>query len=191
MRTSLSLSGFKELEKALSEIEKASTRKAVSRRALKKGGEPIAQSMRQKAPRDDGQLQDNITVSAKIKNEAGKAAFAQAMRQSGGLDKETAVAAMRDARRAAKGTVPPVFMYVGPTVKAPHAHLVEFGTAPHVLGGRFEGAMHPGTAPQPFARPAWDEQKEAALQRIGEELGNEIMKNARRAASKARKAARG
>nr|WP_301538897.1 HK97-gp10 family putative phage morphogenesis protein [Pseudogemmobacter hezensis] len=185
------MTGFKELEQALAQIEKQSTQKAVARRALKKGGEPLAAKMRQKAPRDDGQLQDNIAVSTRIKNEVGNAAYARVMRDSGGIDKETALSAMRDARRAAKGTVPPVFMYVGPTVKAPHAHLVEFGTAPHINGGKFAGTKHPGTAPQPFARPAWDEDKEAVLKRIGEELGKEITKAARRAANKAAKAARG
>lgn len=37
--------------------------------------------------------------------------------------------------------------------EAPHAHLVEHGTAPHPQGGIFAGTMHPGTAPQPFFRP--------------------------------------
>lgn len=31
-----------------------------------------------------------------------------------------------------------------------YPHLVEFGTAPHVNGGRFAGSQHPGTSAQPF-----------------------------------------
>jgi hypothetical protein len=31
-----------------------------------------------------------------------------------------------------------------------YAHIVEFGSAPHVVGGLYAGAMHPGTPPQPF-----------------------------------------
>lgn len=187
MKTTFSLTGFKELERALSQIEKQSTQKAVARRALKKGGEPIAAKMRSLAPRDDGQLQENIAVSTKVKNEVGAAAYSARMRETGGTDKAGAVSAMRDARRAAKGTAPPVFMYVGATVKAPHAHLVEFGTAPHINAGLFAGSEHPGTAPQPFARPAWDAEKNATIERIAKELGNEIMKAARRAANKAAK----
>ena len=31
-----------------------------------------------------------------------------------------------------------------------YARLVEFGTAPHIVGGLFAGAEHPGTAAQPY-----------------------------------------
>lgn len=34
-----------------------------------------------------------------------------------------------------------------------YAHLVEFGTAPHEQGGKFKGAHHPGTPPQPYFYP--------------------------------------
>lgn len=36
-----------------------------------------------------------------------------------------------------------------------YAHLVEFGTAPHAAGGKFKGAMHPGTPAQPFFWPSY------------------------------------
>ncbi len=39
------------------------------------------------------------------------------------------------------------------------AHLVELGTAPHAIG---EGE-HPGTEPQPFMRPAVDENRNAVI----------------------------
>lgn len=31
----------------------------------------------------------------------------------------------------------------------------EFGTAPHIVGGKFAGAEHPGTAPRAFFFPSW------------------------------------
>lgn len=40
-----------------------------------------------------------------------------------------------------------------PSVRYPH--LVEFGTAPHVVGGMFAGALHPGTPAQPYFFPAY------------------------------------
>jgi HK97 gp10 family phage protein len=58
------------------------------------------------------------------------------------------------------------------------AHLVEFGTAPHeikakhakalkLLDGReVESVMHPGAKAHPFMRPAFDTQKDAALDAI-------------------------
>ena len=57
------------------------------------------------------------------------------------------------------------------------AHLVEFGTAPHSL---FPGAsrrrnrfqhlppFHPGTAPEPFFRPAYESTKDRVVQRYAE-----------------------
>lgn len=63
-----------------------------------------------------------------------------------------------------------------------YAHLVEKGTAPHVIlasggstavkvlaaGARIFGAKvdHPGSAPRPFMRPAFDTQAESALEAV-------------------------
>lgn len=41
------------------------------------------------------------------------------------------------------------------------AHLVEFGTKPHEQPGR--GHRHPGSAPRPFFRPAFDAHSEEVL----------------------------
>jgi HK97 gp10 family phage protein len=57
--------------------------------------------------------------------------------------------------------------------KVPHAHLQEFGTVNH--------------GPQAFMRPAWDSQQGKALDIVKSELGNEIMKAAKRLAKKAAK----
>jgi len=47
-----------------------------------------------------------------------------------------------------------------------YAHLVEFGVAPHRVGGRFKGAMHPGTQAQPFFFPAYRALKKRVRARI-------------------------
>jgi len=39
--------------------------------------------------------------------------------------------------------------------KVRYAHLVEFGAAPHINGGKFSGSQHPGTAAQPFFYPSY------------------------------------
>lgn len=71
-----------------------------------------------------------------------------------------------------------VEMFVGPSYElgggGRHGHLLEFGTQHH--------------APQPFARPAWDSDKTALLDRLGKHLWEEIDKSIARAK---RKAARG
>lgn len=182
MKVSVKVEGLRELESALSQLEKRATRTAVARRALKKAGEPVAEAMRALAPEVDGDLRQSITVSTKLASDAGKQAFHQAMKA--GLGKAAAVSAMRGARRAAKSAAPPVMMFVGPSTKAFHAHFVEFGTAPHINGGMFKGSQHPGSAPRPFARPAWDAQQGTALRLITEELRSEIMKAVKRQAAR-------
>ncbi len=68
-----------------------------------------------------------------------------------------------------------------------YAHLVEFGTNPHHVGkgskrskGVGSGLMHPGTAPQPFLRPAYDTKGMAAKTEIERvvrvELEKELVK---------------
>ncbi len=183
MKVSAKVTGFNEFETALLQIDKAATRKSVARRALKVAGQPVADGMRSRAPVDDGVLRDSVLVSTKIKGEAGKAAYAQTMRRTSG-NKAMAVKSMRDARREAKGSNPPVMMFVGPSTKAYHVHFIEFGTKPHINAGLFAGSKHPGTAPQPFIRPAWDATSGTALDLIAEAMGQEIMKAAARQAKR-------
>ena len=66
MKGLVRLEGFKELEKALSEIGKASTQKAVVRRALKKAAQPMADTAMALAPRQEGTLQASIAVGTKL-----------------------------------------------------------------------------------------------------------------------------
>lgn len=49
---------------------------------------------------------------------------------------------------------PPVYLAAVDRRRAPHAHLVEFGTGPryHATTGKYVGHM----PPQPFWRPSWD-----------------------------------
>lgn len=51
--------------------------------------------------------------------------------------------------------------------KIRRAHLIEFGTAPHIVGGIYEGAEHPGTNPQPFFYPPFRAGKRGAKSAIG------------------------
>lgn len=184
MKVTAKLTGLKELEAALADLEKTATRKAVARNALKKAGAPIAAKANELAPTGNKRkLKGSVIVSTKIVGEPGKAAYAKTMRATAG-NKGLATKAMRDARRAAKGTLPPVMMFVGPVETIFYSHLVEFGTKPHINGGKFAGSKHPGTRPQPFLRPAWDSTQAEALTRISDELRSEIMKAAKRQAKR-------
>lgn len=47
-----------------------------------------------------------------------------------------------------------------------YARFIEFGTAPHINGGRFAGSENPGTAAQPFFYPAYRATRKRAKGRI-------------------------
>lgn len=47
-----------------------------------------------------------------------------------------------------------------------YARFIEWGTAPHLNGGRFAGSQNPGTAAQPFFFPAFRANRKRAKSRI-------------------------
>jgi HK97 gp10 family phage protein len=164
--------GLKELDEMLGKLSK-SMAKTVLRNALKKAGVPIRDSAAAMAPVDRGGLSASLTVSPKLKKS----------QKPGGFRDRTAVN-----------------VYVGPDAKrAPHAHLVEFGTAPHTIiaglrrkratgkkvladGDMIFGkvAQHPGATAKPFMRPAFDENKEKALDILVKEIAAELVKAVKR-----------
>lgn len=152
--------GLKELEKALGQLPRA-TGKNVLRRVALKNIEPVAQAMRENAT---GGMKDDIVVTTK--------------RPKGG------------GREPRKSTVE---VFAGPR-HSRLGHLTEFGTAPHTIkaratnkGGKMvfyvDGRIvaspivhHPGTPPQPFVRPAWDEEAPGLPMSVGADLFAEIKK---------------
>lgn len=168
MSISVSVSGLSELDRALGNLSKATARN-VLKRTLAKAAEPIRDEAKRLAPvrPGSGRLRDSIMISTKVKNKVGNAEYSAAMRA--GLGKEAARSALLAARKAGKGTGSFVEVYVGPARGAGvirYAHIVEFGS------------IH--TAMQPYMRPAWDAQKDAALNIIKTELRDQIMAAARR-----------
>lgn len=177
------LEGLHDLERALEQVARQSTRTAITRRALQKAAEPMAELARQYAPYDEGELEASIKISSRVVGEVGRAAYSATMRETGG-DKGLAIAAMRAARRSFKALNPAVNLYMGPTRNAFHAYWIEFGTAPHVNGGKFAGSRHPGTAPEPFMRPAFDAEARPTIDRLAPLIWTEIEKHAARVAKR-------
>lgn len=71
--------------------------------------------------------------------------------------------------------------------KAPHAHLVEFGTAPHKIEPANAGALaiagqpvrsvdHPGAKPSPFMRPALDAKSSEAVEAVAAQIRKRLTK---------------
>ncbi|MDX1219049.1 hypothetical protein CN188_09675 [Sinorhizobium meliloti] len=146
MRIKVKVEGFKELDKALQQLTRA-TAKGVARRVLAKAAEPIAEAGRANAPLGPtGNLKASYGVGTKLTR-----------RQSKLHRKES-----------------PVEVFVGPN--DPAAIQTEFGNEHQ--------------AAEPHMRPAWDANKDRALEIISEELGSEIEKAAARAAKRAARLAR-
>lgn len=163
MSNSLKLLGAKELDAVLKQMA-ASTARRTTQRAMARALEAVAHTARALAPvgtdgYNDGYLKASIGISSKLTKRQAREA------RSFGLSRDVAI------------------MYVGPS--APHAHLVEFGTGPrHKKNGQFVGAM----PPDPFMRPAWDQNRDTVLDRLTDDLREEIDKTLARAAKRSAKA---
>ena len=169
MKMTVKVEGLRAIKDALGELPKA-TGKNIMLRVLQQHAEPIADTARQLAPVDQGDLKRSIRVlGRKTGGDAGKAAFAEAMRS--GASRAEAGQAARAANRGASNSVTVV---IGPG-RHPQAHMQEFGTDHH--------------PPQPFMRPAWDRHRGELLPSIGKAMWNEIEAAVRRRARRLAKAA--
>lgn len=166
MAVTVKIDGLRELEKALSELPKA-TGKSVLRRVLVKRAQPVADAMRALTPDDPAtggyDLKRSIAVGTKLSRRQAKLHRAA----SGGGPRMTAAGWRADPKTAVEA-----FVGAGPL---PHAHMQEFGTI--------------DDAPQPFARPGWDATKAGVLDGLKDDLWAEIEKSAKRLARKRAKAA--
>ena len=171
MASTVRLSGFSQLEEELAKVSKAVGKGAV-RRALMKSAEPMAEIARGLAPDDPAtngkDLKSSIVVGVKLNGRQTK------------LHRRM----FRDDKAA-------VEMFVGPSYLlgdgGRHGHLLEFGTSAFVNKGRYAGTQNPGIAPQPFMRPAWDQDHMPMLERLGKEMWDEIQKSVARAQARAAK----
>lgn len=159
MTATLDLRGVDEFDRMLQELPKAVANK-LGDAALRAGGRVIAAEARRRAPK---RLKNKITVGGTGEPPPNA---------------QTRVVAV-GLRKSEHSRV---------------AHLVEFGTAPHRItpkrkgkllvfevGGRtvFTTAVdHPGAQPHPFLRPAGDTKAQEAIDRIGENLGQGIEREA-------------
>ena len=134
---------FRELEWMLDQLPKAMS-KTVLKNALKKAAAPIRAAAEANAPAGPtGNLKRGMIISTELKSHKVRA------RKS-------------------------VIVFVGAdAVSAPHAHLVEFGTAPRYHeNGKYVGQM----PANPFFRHAWDATKHQALQIFVKEMETELLK---------------
>jgi HK97 gp10 family phage protein len=95
------------------------------------------------------------------------------------------LASVRISTKAKKGRVT-VSLKIGGK-KAPHAHLVEFGTKPHhiapkgsggiLVGGNVVAAVdHPGAKPHPVVRPAFDSKSSESIAAVAAQVRKRLNK---------------
>lgn len=151
------------------------------------GGKELAKLLRALPDKVADKLMANATS-------AGGRKLAKAIAQKTPVDTgrlRDSIKAKRD--RKAKYTFT---MKVGPVGKGRfYAHLVEFGSAPHVIkvskkkrvlsNGRDvfgKIVQHPGISAKPFMRPALDESAEAVIKHVGKNLGRGTEREAKKLA---------
>lgn len=165
--TKMTIRGVDELASRLIEADQKLAKRTMSR-ALRKAANFVRDDMKILAAVDEGVLRDSIIV----KTGTGKSDR-----------KKFAVIGPEDKTDPVTGQNP-----------RDYAHFVEYGTAPHDLTpktnlgksglarlvGRIvdatkaPGAQHPGTAAQPFVRPALDQNRSKVVDIFVEELGKSI-----------------
>lgn len=101
--------------------------KAAAVQALMVGAEEIVTLQKRLAPVDDGDLQMSITYTP-------PGQMTPPYSQPGG-------------RQIARDEQ---FLITAGNTKVRYAHLVEYGTAPHINQGEFPGTFNPGTKAQPY-----------------------------------------
>ena len=136
-----SVKGWERLRRRLERIPKAVKRAAQP--AVTDAAGDVAATIKILTPVDDGDLRDSIAVTP-----GGERTPAHS--QPGGSMTVPENAAMVSAGNT----------------KVRYAHLVEFGSPPHIAGGIFEGAEIPAVPPKPFFWPGFKLSRKRAARKI-------------------------
>lgn len=166
------LEGFADLERKLEALPGKIAKRATGR-AMRGAAAEVRGAIESEAPRRSGNLAGSVKVTLRNRNLTGLAEYRDAMQAGGSI--QQARMALRGARSGGESAGTRVLVRV--MVTAPHAHLVEFGTAPRYQKstGKFVGAM----PANPFTRRAWDGSAAGALGTIKTVLTAEVMKAAK------------
>lgn len=120
-------------------------------KALQEGGDVIARDAKSRVPKRTGHLLRSI----KVVSGDYQPDNANVRGMSAGLQRGDPKLTVR---------------VVAGSARAWYARLVEFGTAPHIAGGKFKGARHPGARARPFFFPAYRANKRRVSTRVGKAI---------------------
>ncbi|YBV97106.1 HK97 gp10 family phage protein [Phyllobacteriaceae bacterium JZ32] len=133
--------GLTAVEKRMRAVVEAA--RAAAKQAMEQGATEIVDMMKSLVPVDSGELRDSIGWT-----------WGDAPKYS------QRVGAVKS---SADDLI--ITIYAGNS-KVRYAHLVEFGTAPHINGGMFKGTQNPGTKAQPFFFVSYRTNRKRAKSRI-------------------------
>ena len=163
------VSGMPEVKAALDQLSRRMGRAALERAGMD-AAEPLARRMRQIAnqpeQRDTGELAESIDVGTTATDyDYGAKAYSKA--KAAGLSDEQALLHKRDVLRDIKGQRGDTYasVYVGP---------VSGRTRDEVIKGYVNEFGSFQMAPQPFMRPAWEQDRAALLERLKENIRFEV-----------------
>jgi len=163
IKTRMRVEGLRELQDALKELPKATSRN-VLRRALTEAAKPMAATAEEQAPVDKGHLKRSHKVTTKLSK-----------RQRAVHRRWAGTVPVRTPRGWRSAPAKAVYVFVGPGPLA-QATQQEFGNADH--------------PPQPFMRPAWDAHKRQAAMSIRDRMAEQLEAARKRIARKAERDAR-
>lgn len=155
--------GISKLRRKLEEFPKSA--RFEIERALIKGANEMVRMAKGLAPTRTGALRDSIQWNFP-ENVPAYAAFVDRARFKRGPNDLSIVVTAGAAGTRAEGGVR-------------YAHLVEFGTPPHLNRGLFPGTRHPGTSAQPFFFPAYRAVKSRTKRRVSRAISTAAKKAAR------------
>lgn len=144
--------GLEKLQRKLGRLAQAAV--APIEAAMEEQADTIVAMMKSLVPEDSGALRDSIGWTW---GEVPK--YAQTGKRRTGSQKR----ARRNALRTGYASTDKITItiYAGSEFVR-YAHLVEWGAAPHIAGGKFAGAQHPGATAQPFFFVSWRANKHGA-----------------------------
>jgi hypothetical protein len=131
--------------------------------ALAAGAADIVKMQKRLAPKDSGELEDSIQW---FPGEGVRVPYQFGARRNG----------KRRVTKHQTGGRGAIFIAAGNT-RVRYAHIVEFGSAPHIVGGIFKGAQHPGTRAQPFFMGPWRAKRRSVKARVKRALKKAILES--------------
>lgn len=162
MDGSVKVTGLREMNSALKKLD-AKVANKISRAGIAEAAKVMRKEMRERAPRDSGNLRKNIKYKLRRFQRRGFTGTVGVTRKAfyAGFIEYGSSPHRLPAEKIGRGRG-----------KRKNNAKISFD------GGVFSGANHPGISPKPFLRPAFEAKKEAAIKSIGVKIWALIKKEA-------------